>query len=362
MEISAGAGMQRISGILLGVLWWVTSAGAQPLNDGPYVLRIDGQRQAIWVCDGEMQVRSIAEDGRIPRGCTDVPAIRLDVETRAAEDALPSADRWAALSDVHGQLGVFLGLLQAHRVIDATHRWSWETGTLVIVGDVFDRGPRQVELLWAIYRLGQEARAAGGRVELLLGNHEMMVMQGDLRYLHPRYREVERLLGRSYDQLFGPDSELGAWLRLRATVLKLGDTLFVHGGLHPQLAEPRFDHAELNTRFRARLAQPGRVSPGEPDAWLFGSDGPIWHRGYFLGPRATTAEVDTLLRAADARRIVVGHTTQDQIRALYAGRVIGVDSGIKGGERGELLIHDGGKLWRGLQDGTRLALPLLTEH
>ena len=346
--------------VLAGVWSLSAAVAAQPLTDGPYVVRVEGQRQAIWICAGEVQTKPVGEDGRVPKGCSDVPALRLDDDIQLAADSLPAASRWAALSDVHGQLGVFFALLQAQKIIDASQHWAWEAGTLVIVGDVFDRGPQQVELLWAIYRLAQEARAAGGSLKLRLGNHEMMVMQGDLRYLHPRYLEVERLLGRRYDQLFAADSEIGAWLRRRATVLKLGDTLFVHGGLHPELAKSEFDHAALNTRFRARLALPGRVMPDEPDAWLFGSDGPIWHRGYFVGPRATTSEVDTLLRRAGARRIVVGHTTQDQIRVLYAGRVIGVDAGIKGGERGELLIHDQGTFWRGLQNGERVALAVRT--
>ena len=74
----------------------------------------------------------------------------------------------------------------AGKVIDTDLTWSFGDGHLVIVGDVFDRGPNVTECLWLIYRLEQEASAAGGAVHFLLGNHELMVMRGDLRYLNER--------------------------------------------------------------------------------------------------------------------------------------------------------------------------------
>ena len=247
--------------------------------------------------------------------------------------------------------------MAAHGLVDRDAHWVWGKGVLVITGDVLDRGPQQLEALWAIYRLAQEAALAGGRVEMLLGNHEIMVIVGDLRYLNPKYQHVANLLGRSYDQLFAADSELGAWLRRRATLLKLGDTLFVHGGLHPRLANGNFDLAALNAAFRARLGATREALHPDPEGeWLLGAEGPTWYRGYFEPERATTTQVDALLAIAKIKRVVVGHTTQAQITSLYGGRVIGIDAALKNGERGELLIWDRDKLWRGLLDGTRSPL------
>ena len=58
-------------------------------------------------------------------------------------------------------------MLQAHRVVDATLRWSFGKGQLLILGDVFDRGPNHTEILWLLYKLEAEAAKAGGMIEEL---------------------------------------------------------------------------------------------------------------------------------------------------------------------------------------------------
>jgi hypothetical protein len=345
-------------GVLLAfALISAADAGADAPTDGPYVFHTDTGSEAHWICDGEVRILPVDRAQVIEPSCGDVPALRLEQVALIAPDRLPEPSRWAALSDVHGQAGLLLRLLHAQRIVDRDQRWAWGDGVLVVAGDVFDRGPEQLEALWALYRLAIEADAAGGRVELLLGNHEAMVLAGDLRYLHPRYPTIAELLGRRYDALFATDSELGAWLRRRATVLQLGDSLLLHGGLHPTFATAPFDPVSLNAAFRARLGQSKQALQDDPEgAWLFGADGPVWYRGYFLPEQASLAEIDALLAAAGVARIVVGHTTQDRIRAWYDGRVIAIDAGIKHGIDGELLIREDGRFWRGTIDGRRLPL------
>ncbi|REP65040.1 metallophosphoesterase, partial [Mycobacterium tuberculosis] len=77
--------------------------------------------------------------------------------------------------------------------------------------------------------LQQQAAAAGGAVHFVLGNHETMVLYNDLRYVNPKYLKSAQLLGRSYPALYGPDSTIGQWLRTRPVLLRIGDTLFLHG-------------------------------------------------------------------------------------------------------------------------------------
>jgi hypothetical protein len=248
-------------------------------------------------------------------------------------------------------------LLRAQKIIGAENQWAFGDGVLVINGDVFDRGPQQTEALWAIYRLAQEAQVAGGSVQMLLGNHESMVLRGDLRYLLPKYLEVARLLQHPVPELYGKASEMGRWLRTRATVLKLGDTLFVHGGISPDLPRLAPDLAALNAKIRARLGDSREALNDDPQAsWLFATNGPLWHRGYFRLPRASNAEVDGLLNRFDVKRIVVGHTTRDEIVSLYGGRVIGIDAALNEGAPGEVLLWENNHLHRGLADGSRRIL------
>ncbi|WP_460535007.1 metallophosphoesterase [Chitinimonas naiadis] len=344
--------------VLLSCLLAVTTLADDAVNDGPYVFKQGGDREVAWVCDGQVARQAVGKQGELAARCGPLPALQLEAELAIAPDVQPQPPKWAAVSDIHGQAGIFLQLLQKQGLLDGKGNWAWGKGVLVIAGDIFDRGPTVTETLWQVYRLQQQASAAGGAVHFVLGNHETMVLRGDLRYIHPKYQTVARLLGRSYDALYGADTELGAWLRTRATVLKLGDTVFLHGGLHPEMAAREIDLAGINRQFRARLGASKEELAKDPEAnALFGRDGPVWYRGYFLPERARTTDVDRLLGRLGAKRIVVGHTTQSEIRSLYAGRVIGIDAGIKDGEKGELLLWEQGALWRGLMDGRRLPLP-----
>ena len=333
-------------------------AAAEPLIDGPYVLHQDKATQAIWVCDGEVKSVTLAAGATLVAPCGSVTGFAFNTSNPIAPDQLPQPKRWAAVSDIHGQAALFLSLLRAQKIVGAKNQWAFGKGVLVINGDVFDRGPKQTEALWTIYRLAQEARAAGGSVQMVLGNHESMVLQGDLRYQPTKYLTVAKLLFRTVPELYGQDTELGQWLRTRATVLKLGDTLFVHGGISPDLPGLAPDLVALNAKIRARLGDSREEMKDDPQAtWLFATDGPLWHRGYFRLPRASSAEIDALLKHFNVKRIVVGHTTRDEIVSLYGGRVIGIDAALKDGAPGEVLLWENNRLKRGLADGSRKILP-----
>lgn len=337
-------------------------AFAQPkletITDGPYVFHTPVGVEARWICNGALHTTLMSNASVLKAPCGTVSGFALDDNNLAiAPDTLPAPTRWAAVSDTHGQNTLLLSLLRAQGIVDAAGRWAWGRGVLVVVGDVFDRGDTQTESLWLVYRLSSEAREAGGRVEMRLGNHETMVLANDLRYLHPKYPLVATALNTPFPQLFGDDTELGKWLRARATMLKLGDTLFVHGGLHPDFIAkwPTLD--ALNNKMRKHLGEPRAARNMNAEAsWLFGRDGPVWYRGYFVAPRASLAQVDKQLAHFGVRRIVVGHTTRHEVTSLYGGRVVAIDAGLKEGTRGELLIWENKQLSRGLLSGKRIPL------
>lgn len=332
-------------------------SSAQGLQDGPYVFHGSAPSQAVWVCDGERRPLPLPTGEPLAAPCGDVGGFALNAANPVAPDALPQPRRWAAVSDIHGQAGLFLQLLKAQGVTDAQGRWQFGDGVLVVNGDVFDRGPEQTEALWAIYRLQQEAARQGGSVQMVLGNHETLVLRGDLRYLHPKYHGVATLLQRRFQDLYGPDTELGQWLRGRATLLKLGDTLFLHGGASAELPRLSPDLAALNAKVRHHLGESRADLKRDALAeWLYASMGPLWYRGYFNQPRLQAQDLDGVLKHFGVRRLVVGHTTLPQIRSLYGGRVIGIDADMKSGQRGELLLWEGGRLLRGLLDGSRQVL------
>ena len=324
--------------------------------DGPYVVRDGETLQARWICDDkvvshEQTARRIAPVCGYPHPVDIAPAAVPPM------DVLPAAPRIVVLSDIHGQYDLLVRLLRANGIIDAQDRWARGTDTLVVAGDVFDRGPKVTEAFWLLYGLQQQASAAGGAVHFVLGNHETMVLYDDLRYVNPKYLRSAQLLGRSYPQLYGPDSVIGQWLRTRPVLLRIGDTLFLHGGISPDALALALDPAATNAAYRASLGTPRDQVKADPaTAPLYdGKTSPIWYRGYFDG-RLDTDGVQAVLDRLGLKRIVVGHTSMPHVSSFHGDRVIAVDSSIKNGENGELLFIEEGRLSRGRLDGTRAAL------
>lgn len=264
--------------------------------------------------------------------------------------------RILAVSDIHGRFDTLLTLLKAQRVIDEDLRWCFGKGHLVVVGDVMDRGPQVTEAYWFFRGLEPAAQRAGGRVHVMLGNHEAMVLNGDIRYVNSKYLR-SRDGWPDLSAQMGPDSELGRWLRNRPALLKLGPFLFVHGGLSPEYQGGADSLERLNEEVNTALQ---KGSKGIPSASaILASGGPLWYRGLLPEggrPQASDQEVKTLLKAFGAKAFVVGHTTLAGIGVFHGGRVYGIDAGIKEGRPGEVWLWEKGRVWRGKADGTREAL------
>ena len=327
--------------------------GAQ--EDGPYVQWKGREAQVFALHDGRLQVRDAAAPIRLPLPAPLSGSLTLSGRPYAPDPAVfPAASRIVAVSDVHGHFDDFIALLKAHGVVDAKLRWTFGRGHLVIAGDVVDRGDQVAQALWFIRSLEPQALKAGGRVHLLLGNHEAMVAGGDLRYTAPLYVDAPEGMPSVVDR-FGPESEFGRWLRSKPALIRIGPFLFVHGGLSPELAARGFTIERVNAGLRAHLGE--QSGSGEDGAFLLGPEGPLWFRGYFDGQEGALddAQVEAVLQAFRAKAIVVGHTTVDQVEALHGGKVYAIDAGLKLG-RGEVWMWEKGKAFRGLKDGTRVAL------
>ncbi len=338
------------------------AADEAPGNDGPHLRWKGDVLEARWLCDGVVVERVIAPD----KGAADVAAECGYGFPVTVELPRPADGRWsfagvpklAALSDIHGQYDIMRTLLRAHGVIDAQDRWAWGEGHLVIAGDIFDRGPQVNEALWLVHGLQRQALEAGGRVHFLLGNHEAMVLYDDLRYVHPRYLAIAERLGGTHADLYGPDTVLGQWLRGLPAIVRIGDSLFVHGGLSEAFAALDLDAESTNARFRDSLGLSRETIRGDVvlDALYRGNSSPLWYRGYFKDETLSQSDLDALVARWNVQRIIVGHTSQQQIESLFGGRVLAIDSSIKDGESGELLLIEDGRLARGLMDGSRLPL------
>jgi len=246
-------------------------------------------------------------------------------------------DSLYVVGDVHGRYDQMSNLLMKANIIDADLNWIAGKSQVVFLGDVFDRGDDVTKVLWFIYELEQKAALAGGKVHLVLGNHEIMTMTKDLRYVSRKERNIAVAHGLSYDALFHPiNSHLGAWLRSKVSVLKIGKIVFAHGGI---LDLGPISLEEFNNKAYYFMQDPMyldvmKESPDslkyDPNSWyemryfFYNSEGPYWFRGYVnsdtLGP-----QLNAMLDKHSSKIHVVAHTTVETITERYNGKLLTTD-------------------------------------
>src|SRR6187399_3480408 len=205
--------------------------------DGPYVL-YDNDSVFVKYIEDNSGAKTVKTDGTPAtmknnitlQVNTDIPgktfAVQLKQKLSEEKSEYKGIKKMLVISDIEGNFGAFRKLLQGNGVIDENFNWTFGKDHLVLVGDFVDRGTMVTEVLWLIYSLEEKAKAAGGYIHYILGNHEIMNMGGDLRYLQSKYRESATLLNTPYTALVGENSELGRWLRTKNVIEKVGDILF----------------------------------------------------------------------------------------------------------------------------------------
>ena len=351
----------------------VPNAYAQPsetdtamVQDGPYVFWMGEKTFVQYIEDDEKKTTVFEAGERVEVSRTWDASGEMLTLTGAPfipePDEVDNVPRFFAVSDIHGKYDTLVRLLRKNGIIDEARRWDWGGGHLVVVGDVFDRGDQMTEALWFLYDLEREAKNSGGRVHLLLGNHELMVLRRDLRYVAEKYTDVTaRVLKINVADLYGPDTELGRWLRSKHALIRLNDVLFVHGGVSPELLESELSIPRINEIVRGFIdARDYEIQLDDTLRLLHGRLGPFWYRGYFRErqgiPMATGAHVEATCEFYGAGTIVVGHTVVDALTLLFDGRVIAVETGMHRGAEGEGLLWEDGVFYRCDAQGKRTIL------
>ena len=310
------------------------------------------------------------------------PALLLFMAlTPASAQKVPA--RIVAVGDLHGDYAAWQAIARDAGLTDAGGHWAGGKTVLVQMGDITDRGSGSLQIIRSLQQLQKEAPRKGGRVAVVLGNHEAMNLLGDFRYTTPgefaAFADAQSAARR--DQLYlanrtaieaaykakdptlapdqvreawikttplgwvehrlawSPPGELGKWATKNPAILKIDGTLFVHGGISAEAA--RLPLEEVNKRV-ARAMAAGDDSEG---SILNDPLGPLWYRGLVTrdpdaeavraavrppAPRMTAEqELDAVLKAYGAQRLVVAHTPDLKgIELLYGGKLARVDTGI----------------------------------
>jgi hypothetical protein len=215
----------------------------------------------------------------------------------AAASSVAPQNRIIAIGDIHGEFDGFCRILTRTHIVDEQNHWIGGSTTLIQTGDVIDRGPKGREAMDLLMALETEAGNAGGRVVPLLGNHEVMNLLGDLRYVTPpnyaaftdndserrrksAYQEYSAWAASQskwlaalkqpafptteeewmaehppgfleYREAFSPDGKYGKWVRQHAAVVQIGGVIFLHGGIPPSLTSLSLD--QINSQVRQEI-------------------------------------------------------------------------------------------------------------
>ena len=264
-------------------------------------------------------------------------SINLYPDPKLENSNFKNVDSIFVVGDVHGKYDRLTKLLQNSNIIDENLNWIAGKANLVFLGDLFDRGNKVINVLWFIYELEHKAQKHGGKVHLVLGNHEIMVMSKDLRYISKKDKNISIAYKVKFDELFHPkETLLGNWLKSKASVLKVDMALFAHGGVIDLKSE---SIEKFNKKANSYIDHPAFLDLMKkiPDTiayskenWLdikyffYGEKSPYWFRGY-ANTTNFERKLKSVLRKYDTKVHVVGHTKHESITKRYKGRLITTD-------------------------------------
>jgi hypothetical protein len=245
----------------------------------------------------------------------------LSIPTYAYE--IDTDQKVVTFGDVHGAYDELVQILSEAQVIDAQTNWVGGKTHLVSLGDLVDRGRDSRKVIELVMKLEQQAEAAGGAVHVVLGNHEVMVMIGDWRYISKpeyaafrgeestaarealldRYRldnpklseeEILRNLGNWFppgflglQQAYSPKGKIGSWLLQKPFIIRINQSLYMHGGISTDIAEKSLK--SINEDNKAELRKYVTLVESLREQEILARTVDFWDRRVYLNAQAEAA-------------------------------------------------------------------------
>jgi len=301
----------------------------------------------------------------------------------------PKVRRLIAVGDLHGDLNITLTALRLAKVIpqnifpynvnqiswcggdtwviqlgdqiDRCRPDNWSKNCIEDLNDVTEDEGNNMMIIQIFQKLDVMAKADGGRVLGMLGNHELMNIDRDFRYVSPQ-EFLEFVPPNERDKKYTEDGyPYGYYHRLKVferggniakhyaiqkkSITLIGKNLFVHGGVSHKLMSKYSIH-ELNQIVQKWLLKQGDERQDKIFDEIFRDDddmSPFWCRLYSEDDghgENTERGYDELLRIINSRnrlmepleRIIVAHTPQfmenKYMNALYNDRLWRIDVGM----------------------------------
>ena len=271
-------------------------------------------------------------------------------KTKYLPSTLPAASRILVLGDIHGDFNMLIRLLRSGKVINKQNKWIGKETVVVQVGDQIDScrpmypgqcvnpdytkndKAEDVKILKFLTQLHSEAEKYGGAIYSLVGNHELMNVDGDMTYVS--YENLNEFGGEFGRQVaFKPGNEMANFLACtRKMALIIGSNLFVHAGFEPELVR-RYNIDDINKLMALYLLDELKTPNTFREDFMIKSTSPLWTRT-FGNINMSNETCEKLMRPLQdvykVGRIYVGHTPQmeEGINNVCDGRIWRTDIGV----------------------------------
>ncbi|KAF5751328.1 calcineurin-like phosphoesterase family protein [Tripterygium wilfordii] len=294
--------------------------------------------------------------------------------------------RIVAVGDLHGDLDQARCAFEIAGVLSSDGRDVWTGGETVLIqlGDILDRGEDEIAILSLLRSLNIQAKAEGGAVFQVNGNHETMNVEGDFRYVDPgsfdecadflayldeyeynweaafvgwlgvskRWKEERKMSQHNWDpwnlvkrqkgvisrsMLLRPGGRLACELAQHPVVLKVNDWVFCHGGLLPHHVAYGIERINREVSHWMRGLTKSDSGHDIPFIATRGYDSVVWNRLYSrdisdLEEYQIHYMLEETLQGIGAKAMVVGHTPQTEgINCKYNCSIWRVDVGMSSG-------------------------------
>lgn len=250
-------------------------------------------------------------------------------------------ERVVAISDVHAKYGTAEELLRAYDLIDENGRWSGGKTLFIVVGDTLNKGRKSLKLLDFWIRLEGEAERAGGRLVHTLGNHEAALLARDESFFlrHPELADDLKKHDLTPDQFLYRGGKRGRFLHRMPAGVRVGDVLFIHSGVPPDLSWSEFANSAKEDLRHGRY----------DSKFLLGKNSILNARGWAEDPEKAK-EIGARMKRMGLTTIVFGHDSaafgmEDKIESMKL---------IERGEGSQLIVKIDTGVGKGVSDGRLL--------
>ncbi|CAG9325336.1 unnamed protein product [Blepharisma stoltei] len=233
------------------------------------------------------------------------------IESQISVFENPEKSRIIAFGDLHGDYSALRTILKFT---------AWDPKDILVqTGDTIGKGDDTKKILNFFIE------HKGKNIIHIMGNHEHMNLNENYQFVTDA--DINSFGGEeNRKNLFQKDQIYGIYLSSLKICEKIGDVIFVHGGISKAIAEQYGSFEKI---------QNGLIEDPANNKDLAGNNGPMWYREYAKGPEnKICGDLERTLDILGAEFMVMGHTTFKKITSKCNNKAIFIDTGNSRAVRG----------------------------